>query len=79
MNVLGWSDYSEITSILAAAAPSKPCTKPELVSVDATQITLELAECALNNGALITDFVLFMQTDIFNQPIEQGIYPISSS
>jgi hypothetical protein len=79
MNVLGWSDYSEITSVLAAASPSKPCNEPGLLSVDATQITLELAECASNNGALITDFILFMQTDIFNQPLEQGVYPISST
>jgi hypothetical protein len=61
--VLGWSDFSEITSILAAAPPSKPCNKPKLVSVDLTQVTLELSACAYSyNGAPITSYVLYQQT-----------------
>lgn len=35
-NSIGWSDFSDVTYILAAEAPSKPCSKPELFSVDAT-------------------------------------------
>jgi hypothetical protein len=38
-NSLGWSEFSPITSMLVAGLPLKPA-KPELVSVDATTMTL---------------------------------------
>jgi hypothetical protein len=41
-NALGWSDLSSSVTILAAEAPSKPVERPELVSVDLTQITIRL-------------------------------------
>lgn len=34
LNIKGWSEFSEITYILAASAPSKPKVPPILVSVD---------------------------------------------
>ena len=63
MNSVGWSEFSQTKYILAADAPSKPCSKPLLVSVDSNSITINLLECsASNNGALITSFVLFIQS-----------------
>lgn len=59
-NSLGWSDFSDITYLLAASIPGKPTNKPELVSVNATQITISLTSCGISNGALITDYVLFL-------------------
>jgi hypothetical protein len=35
-NVIGWSDYSDVTYILAAYVPDKPIGAPLLVSVDQT-------------------------------------------
>lgn len=60
-NTLGWSDFSQITYLLAAWSPNKPSVKPQLVSVDATHITISLTSCGISNGALITDYVLYIQ------------------
>jgi hypothetical protein len=42
LNIKGWSEFSAITYILAASAPSKPKLPPILVSVDALQITVKI-------------------------------------
>ena len=34
LNSFGWSEFSQTKYILAAEAPSKPCSKPLLISVD---------------------------------------------
>ena len=60
-NNLGWSDYSQITYLIAAWSPNKPAVKPQLISVDATHITISLTSCGVSNGALITDYILYVQ------------------
>jgi hypothetical protein len=53
-NMLGWSEFSQVMSILSAEAPSKPTTKPELISLDLSQITIRLGMCENSNGDLIS-------------------------
>lgn len=60
--------------MLAAWSPSKPTLKPQLISVDATQITVGLTSCGVSNGALITDYVLYMQEGVLGQFTEVGVY-----
>ena len=58
--MIGWSDFSEPSYILAAYIPDKPKNKPFVLSVDASQITLSLTPCSNNNGDIILEYVLFM-------------------
>lgn len=78
-NVIGWSGYSGITYILAAYVPEKPDSKPQLFSVDATQITISLSPRSISNGDVITDFVLYVQEGQFGLPVLQDTYPISKN
>lgn len=78
-NILGWSEFSDVTHILAAYVPDKPSAAPLLVSVDATQITISLAACSASNGDLVTHFVLYMQTDFTGTPQIQGVYSTESN
>jgi hypothetical protein len=66
--VLGYSDYSDISYILAATNPAKPQVKPLLVSVDASQITISLTNIGKTNGDPITHFILNMQAGFDSQP-----------
>jgi hypothetical protein len=58
-NALGWSDISPISIILAAEAPEQPKLKPTLIEVSLSQIRLGLNKDVSDNGATITDFVLY--------------------
>jgi len=49
------------------------------VDVDSTKIVVSLGTCDENNGALITDYVLFVQAGFDGQFIEFGTYDISQS
>jgi hypothetical protein len=48
-----------------------------VLSVSASEITLELAPVAISNGDLVTHFVLYMQTGFESQPQLLREYPIS--
>ena len=58
-NQLGGSDFSDITYILAANAPSKP-PAPTVVATSDTQIDLQFMEPVDNGGSLITSYELYM-------------------
>ena len=76
-NVVGWSEFSEVVSFLAASVPAKPSTPPAVAFVDATLISLQLTSSSQNHGALITDFVLeFSDSSNFS---ELGVYILESS
>lgn len=62
-NMYGWSDFSPITTFIAADIPSEPLA-PTLVSVDSTQITIELDMLTIDNGGLpLTEYVLEITSD----------------
>lgn len=52
-NINGWSDYSPITSILAASKPDSPYAPPTLVSSTSTTITLSFTPSIQANGSPI--------------------------
>lgn len=58
-NILGWSDYSDHTYILAAGVPSQP-PPPQLSDSAPTYITLVFTASADNGGSLITSYELYM-------------------
>ena len=57
-NALGWSEESQIASMLVAGVPAKP-EKPTLAAVDAASMTLEFQEVLDNGGAVITGYELW--------------------
>ena len=59
-NILGWSEFSDLTYILSSYVPTKPRDKPSLVSVDQSQITLLLSPCAESNGDLAFQYLIYM-------------------
>ncbi len=54
-NKIGWSDYSDVTYILAAETPSAP-TKPVYVSSTSTELTLEFGTSLSNGGSEISTY-----------------------
>jgi hypothetical protein len=58
-NENGWSDYSPVTRITAASAPSSP-PKPTLDSATDSQITLLFSRPDYNGGAPITSYQLYI-------------------
>ena len=76
MNVVGWSEFSEVVTFLAASVPAKPLSPPSVSFVDASLITLQLASSNQNNGALISAFVLELKdSSTFS---EVGVYSLES-
>jgi hypothetical protein len=61
MNAIGWSDFTLQTYILAADVPAKPPSAPMLISVDASQITIQITPYTESNGAPIQSYELYMQ------------------
>ena len=59
-NIIGWSEFSDTEYILAATVPDRPISAPTLVSVDKDQITIKLGQPGVNNGDLITHYVLYV-------------------
>ena len=68
-NILGWSGFSNTTYILAAYVPEKPCEKPQLLSVNASSIIIQLSPCGESNGDLVTNYVIYIQKGFIEQPI----------
>lgn len=59
MNENGWSDYSPVSRITAASAPSSP-PRPSLGSATDSQITLLFSRPDYNGGAPITNYQLYI-------------------
>lgn len=60
-NANGWSSYSDKSFVLAASNPSKPTSKPYLVSVTDTTIKIAVDKCVNSNGAPISQYKLYMK------------------
>ena len=57
-NEKGWSDFSDVTSIIAADVPSQP-EQPEVVAYASDEITLSFNLGTIdNNGSPITEYRL---------------------
>jgi hypothetical protein len=63
-NSVGWSDYSPITFIAAAARPTAPAA-PTLLAVSATGLTLGLSPSTSDSGSPITAYKIFRDNGAF--------------
>jgi titin len=56
-NSIGWSEYSDVTYILAAESPSRP-SRPTYISSTSTQLVIEFGTSDSNGGAEITSYTI---------------------
>jgi len=64
LNQLGWSDFSDPTSFIAADVPSKT-TPAKILSVNANEIELEFDLYLVDNGGLpLTNYILEVKNDL---------------
>jgi hypothetical protein len=57
-NVIGYSEYSDVSYIQAVAAPTKPAT-PKFISATDTSITIQLFESADTNGVDVASYEIW--------------------
>jgi hypothetical protein len=57
-NAYGWSDYSDVATVLAAQAPAKPSSAPSIVSTSDTEIQVRLDLDVENGGSPINKYRL---------------------
>lgn len=57
LNLYGWSEFSPITYILAAAIPETP-PRPDFVSATDNSITIQMYPADDSKGAFVTHYVL---------------------
>jgi hypothetical protein len=62
-NSIGWGPFSEASYLLVAQAPAAPL-KPQLVSVDETQISIMIPQSVDDFGAVIEGYQLYVNDDI---------------
>lgn len=64
LNQLGWSDYSDATTFIAADVPSKT-TPVKISGISSTQILLDFDLYLVDNGGLpLNDYILEAKSDI---------------
>jgi len=70
-NLIGWSAYSPIVSILAARLPEPP-TELQVLSSTATSITFRMGACLENQGAAIEFYTLYRSEGTSLVQVYQG-------
>lgn len=77
-NSIGWSEYSDVTYILAAESPSRP-SRPTYVSSTSTELVIEFGTSASNGGAEITTYTIQVDKEDGNGFVDLSDYTESTT